>query len=149
MKYHETPEFQELRRFWYARAAEDGFEDIEQVVDDKGTVGALLLGVSTGDLRRNLYKGETEDYYRYARQYLHSLPGWSLARKVWELHSEGYSASKGVRELRARGIEITTGAWTRIVKRERRAMLDDLDRDADRNAKAAIAAWEDDADAQK
>ena len=146
MKFHETPEFQEMRRFWYARAAEDGFQDIEQVVDAKGTVGALLLGVSTGDLRRNLYKGETEDYYRYARQYLHSLPSCSLAYKVWELHCEGYSATNGARELRARGVEVTSGVWTRIVKRERRAMLDDLDREADRNAKAANAAWEDDAD---
>lgn len=152
MKWHETPEFQALRREWYDKATASGFKDIEQVIDSKGTVGDLLLGVSTGDLRRRLYKPETEQYYALARQHFHTerwyrKPEGALRRRVWALHMEGYGAKRGMAALREAGVEVTLSRWNRIVADEKARMMRRVHREADRSAKAAIEAWEDDADA--
>lgn len=142
MKWHEKKEVQDLRKKWYKILEEDGFEDIEQVVDRKGNVGCLLLGVSAGDLRRRLYKEETEDYYRFARQHAHSLQPGTLRRVIWELHAEGLSAPK----IRKR-IERIWGKHTRkkildIIRAEKHRMLTKLDAEVDAQAKAAKEAWD-------
>lgn len=145
MKWHEKPEVQALRREWYARLAEDGFKDIEQVVDDKGEVGCLLLGVSQGDLRRRLFKPETEEYYRLARQHVHTLRyGDGHRRLIWALHAEGYGAKRGIAELAKKGKTVTRSRYEKVVREERARMMRRANREADRAAKAAIAAWEDD-----
>ena len=147
MQWHETPEVQALRREWYAKLKEEGFKDIEQVVDDRGTVGALLLGVSQGDLRRRLYKPETEQYYTLARQHLHTIerrPAKSrmrCAQAIWALHSEGYGERRGCAVLAAKGKTVTPGHYKKVVADERARMMRRAMKEADENAKAAIAAW--------
>ena len=143
MQWHETPEVQALRREWYAKLKEKGFKDIEQVVDDRGTVGALLLGVSQGDLRRRLYKPETEQYYTLARQHLHTVRRRKLkhARAIWALHSEGYGERRGCAVLAAKGKTVTPGHYKKVVNDERERMMRRVMKTADENAKAAIAAW--------
>lgn len=142
MEWHERAEVQRLRREWYAKLADEGFVDIEKVVDARGTVGIYLNGVSPGDLRRRLFKEETEDYYRYARQHAHTLrPG--VERAVWELHAEGYGVEKTVEALR-RTHGVTPGRAKAIVRAQREAMMAALAAEADENAKRRAAEWDED-----
>lgn len=142
MKWYEDPDLIAERDAWYAKLKADGFKDIEQPVGDGSRFGDLLLGVSPGDLRRRLYSTESEDYYRFARQHVHSLP-FGLERAVWEHHSEGLSYSK-IRQalLRSHG-KVGERVVKRVIHENRERMLGNLAEEADRNAKAAIAAWED------
>lgn len=92
MKFND-PEFLKLRNTWYRKLKEAGFEEIE-IFSAKGEdPEPLMKGVSPGDLRRRLYKPETEEYYSLARAHCWGIED-PLSRMVWELHSEGKSVEK-------------------------------------------------------
>jgi hypothetical protein len=143
MEWHETPEFQKLRRQWYKKLEKSGFTDIEQTVDAKGTVGGYLLGMSQGDLRRGLYKPETEEYFTRARQFAHSLPSGSLARDVWELHAEGVYQTRIAQQLtRKLKTKVSVNRVRSIIKALEGYMFREIADEADEAAKAAQEAWD-------
>lgn len=125
MKWHEKKDVQEQRRAWYRRLKADGFADIEQVIDRKGRVGDLLKGMSSGDLRRGLYKVESEDYFRYARQHGWEMPT-GVDRAVWHLHAEGINYKEIYRRVKPYHPSLSYRMVRRIVDRERAAMLEGL-----------------------
>lgn len=93
MEWHERAEVQRLKREWYGKLREDGFVDIEQDIDERGTPGARLLGVAGGDLnrsdRRRAQVAGNAEYYRQASIFSHYLIG--LDKAVWSLHAEGWA----------------------------------------------------------
>lgn len=135
--WHRKRSFQKLRREWYAKLKENGFRDIEQDVDAFGTSGGMLLGVSAGDLRRKLYKSETEDYYRFARQYLHTMPT-GLERAIWQLHSEGVSMARGRVMLAKVWGKVSESRWYKVVNKHKTRMLRRLNDEMDEKAKEAM-----------
>ena len=91
---------------WDKKLADKGFVDVEQRLECKGREARYLAGSpSSGDLARRLFKEETADYYRLARQHYHYMARTSGTRRkrghitVWRLHSEGLSATKIVRAI--------------------------------------------------
>ncbi len=84
--------FIRLRRKWYQKAKDSGFDDIE-IWGRKKDPEPLLYGVSGGDLRRGLYKPETEEYYTLARGHLWEIEDKRF-RLMWSMHSEGQSVDK-------------------------------------------------------
>lgn len=133
-KFYQGREFRKLEAEWYGKLKESGFRDLE-VRDAKGRDTGMLLGVSVGDLQRDLYDPETQRYYELARAHVHrverraraarsspSLAPNEVARAerladVWSLHSEGLSNSAVGRHL---GLDYRT--VRRMVVRERKAM---------------------------
>jgi hypothetical protein len=119
--FYETAKFKKLRDRWYRKVARSGLEDIE-ILDHEGNVSSnMLLGVSRGDLRRNLYKKETEDYFRFARQHLWGIQG-RRRRKIWELHADGYSVAR-IREAMAHWKRPPKTSEIRKVVAEERATM--------------------------
>jgi len=98
-KFYETEEFRRLQKEWDSRLSDSGFVDLEQRHLMGGCEGRYLLGMSSGDLCRRLFKAETADYYRAARQHAWEMPH-GVPRHIWELHAEGLSVSKIVRSLK-------------------------------------------------
>lgn len=119
--WFDDDEFVALRDAWYAKLKEEGFEDIE--ILDKRTKhpGCMLKGVSPGDLRRGLYKPETEEYYRIARRHVWKLHT-PLEREIWRLHAEGHSRSRIVARLGTR-FHVTRSFVSRFLTQERERMF--------------------------
>lgn len=116
MEWHAKPEVQELKREWYGKLAKSGFVDIEQDVDDEGTPGRYLLGMSQGDLRRNLYQSGTDDYFRYARQHLWEMR-YGKRRAIWRLHTEAVTFKEIAARVRPRYV-VSPKTVGRIVREE-------------------------------
>lgn len=97
-EWYEEREFLDLRDEWYAKLKAEGHQDIEIVDRITRQHGPLMHGPSMGDLRRGLYKPETEEYYASCRKHLWRIkarPAVTHSRvRVWELYSEGYSAKR-------------------------------------------------------
>lgn len=63
-----TPQFNKLRDEWYAKLADEGFKDLERVLNN-GQMGEQLEGMSLRHLA-DKYNSETEHYYARWRCYL-------------------------------------------------------------------------------
>lgn len=117
-----TREFLALRRKYYEKLKEEGFEDIEITDWSTGDSGNLLRGFGHMDAIRR-YTPDKERYYQLARQMIHTLKARRAPkeeRKVWELHAEGVSFRAIERRL-----GISRNRVSKIVKRIEREMLDD------------------------
>jgi hypothetical protein len=91
-RYWETAEFAALQSQWYGALRGEGFVDIE---------GADGLEEPGGRRRRERVDWEaTAEYYRMAGVFLHDHQFESaIERRIWELHCEGMSHRRIVREL--------------------------------------------------
>jgi hypothetical protein len=85
----DTKEFRKLRTAWYKKLERSGFRDIEIFHEAHLDPESVMHGVSTGDLRRSLYKPETEEYFSLARGHVHDIEDPRI-RLVWALHAEGW-----------------------------------------------------------
>lgn len=148
---YDTPEFKAERDRWYARLADEGFDDIETCLRVTGHPGPLLKGrsPSPGDLARGLYQPHKEDYYRWAAQHVFEMePG--PARHVWRLHAAGLSV-RDIVECLGERYDISGYFIEQTIKREREAMkargdaeMDDPDPDetlAAAMAEDTMPAW--------
>lgn len=86
-----SAQFAKLQKQWYAKLANEGFEDIEWVDHSTGK------GHNSGFLKNSMISGRAyhagrDLYYQLASNYL--LHGQALSRRpyykfIWKLHSEG------------------------------------------------------------
>ncbi len=126
-KWHEQEDFLKLRKEWYDKLEEKGFEDIEHIDWNDGSSGNLMDGFSHMDAVR-LYTPEAVEYYRAARAFNWVLAqpppkgvkkhpysdldclkkawpktkkrlGIAKIRKIWALHAEGSSISDIAKKL--------------------------------------------------
>lgn len=90
-------DFEELKTYWYQKLKESGFEDIE-------TPYGCFKDSPERRLRRDYTPDrfqEKQEYYRLASQLLfdHSFRS-SFDKKVWGLHTEGFSLREIAMQLR-------------------------------------------------
>jgi hypothetical protein len=125
-RWYTTKEFQAQREEWYAKLAEEGFQDLEMHNPRTGEPSRnLLKGLSASVLgRRTDRRGDdgAEEYYRLARQHVHRLRG--PARGVWALYSEGWEPRRIYEMLKGR-MPITFRQIEAIVRDEEAAMMKD------------------------
>lgn len=119
-EWYNDPKFLELRDEWYKKLEKDGFRDVEILDEITRQPGSLMHGPSPGDLRRGLYKVETEEYYRLCRQHVWRIPE-RKRQHVWRMHAEGASVQKIFDTLGAR-YSLKRGTIARIIKDEEAAM---------------------------
>lgn len=120
--WYDRPEFLDLRDEWYAKLKEAGFEDIETNLTVTRQPGPLLKGSpSVGDLTRRLWRGDKEDYYRWARAHLHEMAD-GRSKSVWELHSEGESIPSIHHRLEDHYPGLTQGLVRKIIGWEEEKM---------------------------
>lgn len=125
----ESDEYKALRREWYARLAEDGFEDIE-ILDAGGNLSLnMLRGVSQGDLRRRLYKPESEEFFRCARKHVWSISD-PIRRHVWRLYAEGLPKERIHRTVGGR-YDISFKKVEKIIREETARMKARANRELD------------------
>jgi hypothetical protein len=129
-KYYEKKEFLDERDQWYSLLKEEGFDDIEILDGNTRQPGPMLRGVSPGDLRRSLYKPETEDYYRCARSHVWRVRR-GLRRDVWRLHADGYGEVSVFKALDGHYPGLTSHKVKKIIKEEKAAMMRVWDRQAE------------------
>ena len=115
----DTKEFYRLRDEWYSRAAEDGFQDIEKIdrrTKHIGSDGRAMGGNSptSGDLYRNLYRKDKEDYYYWVRDHASNMAD-GLVKTVWELHGLGLSERR-IQAILAHHMDVRPSSVSRIVK---------------------------------
>ena len=131
----DDPVFRKELAKWDRKLKASGFVDVEQRLECGGREGDYLTGSpSSGDLRRGLYKEETEEYYTLARQHLHTMK-WRSAkdtgrRTVWRMHSEGIPTSvihRTMGEKLGFGIKKIQG----IIRKERAKMHRRREREID------------------
>jgi hypothetical protein len=126
--WYERPEFLDLRDKWYKKLERAGFEDIETNLRTTRQPGPLLKGVSAGDLARRLYRQDKEDYYRWARHHLHEMKTNTrrqrIARRVWELHSEGESQVKILQKLKKTYPELRTKHVVAVIQEQMALMTE-------------------------
>lgn len=100
----DTDEYRAQRDEWYARLAEEGFEDQEMIDRRTGLPGDRLRGPSPGDLRRSrhriMYVRETERFYALCRQHVWDMPK-GLNRDIFARFAEGARPMEIWRELQA------------------------------------------------
>jgi hypothetical protein len=96
-----TKQFFNLQRSWYAQLASNGFEDIEQVMDD-GSIGTYTknaVGIN-GQRYTAEELGESQDYYISASQFLYDHTFESeLEREIWECFCNGDSIRDTIKNV--------------------------------------------------
>jgi hypothetical protein len=130
MSRFDDPAFLAERDKWYARLKEEGFDDIEILDGNTHHPGAMLRGVSPGDLQRGLYKPETEEYYRCARHHVFRMKR-GVGRQIWKLHSEGYAEHSIFKALEGRYPGLKLSLVKKTVKAERARMARLWDKQAE------------------
>ena len=90
-------DFQQLKAYWYQKLKDAGFKDAES---PRGHLKDWPAQRLKRDYTPEKFE-EKQNYYRYAAQFLfeHDFPS-PHERKVWELHSQGYSLREIVHRLR-------------------------------------------------
>lgn len=111
-----------LRREWYGRLRDEGFRDIESILDDGSTAPLIATSIRTDRGSRLVREPDaceaTSYYFSRAGAFLASYSfGSDVDRDVWSLHVEGASFRRIGREL-----GIPTKRAFDIVHRLRRAM---------------------------
>lgn len=132
VKFYDTEEFKALRDEWYEKAKDDGFNDIEIIDGATGHPGCMLRGVSPGDLKRALYKPETEEYYRSARKWVWRTKK-GVTRQIWKHHAEGFAEKTIFNMLEGRYEGLTFYQVKTTIKRERARMQSAWNAQAERD----------------
>lgn len=121
-QWYERPEFLDLRDSFYKKLEEEGFYDIETNLRTTRQPGPLLRGSpSAGDLSRNLFREDKEEYYRWARQHYHEMPD-TTAKTIWYLHACGESLDSIWERLEGHYPDISRRLIGRVIKWEEEAM---------------------------
>lgn len=135
--FYETDGFLALRDRWYAKLKEEGHQDIEILDKITRQHGSLMHGPSPGDLNRNLYKPETEEYYRCCRLHywrIKERPNAGEDRlRIWELHAEGYSQKRIQEATGYSGSRVAA-----VLRQEKRWMREEWDYELDKQAGEAL-----------
>lgn len=121
-------DYNKLKKEWYKRLENSGFQDIEQDEDNlkswsvsKG-VRNRNNGASAQQVLENREARET--YYRLAGQFLHDYRFTSRTdRLIWEKHSDGESIRDIVKILALHGIKTTKNPVNEVIKTLRDIML--------------------------
>lgn len=97
-KYYETDEFRKMQEAWYARLAEEGFQDTEKNDTDTIIQPQVFTRV------KNQVRGGLE-YYAWCQRILRNY-GFKneLHQLIFELHAEGVPNRDIVAELERRGL---------------------------------------------
>lgn len=123
------PDYQTLKKKWYAKLERLGFSDIE--TDD----GMLKSWDSRRFLVNNKHYGnrpathqEKANYYYYANQFLHNYAfPKETHRLVWEEHSNGVSIDKITAKLKKARFKVSRGEVFKIIRHYKQIMLDGLE----------------------
>ncbi len=136
--WHQERAFLNLRKEWYAKLKEDGFEDVELIDWRTGEAFERTMGVSQADIV-NTWSLEQQEYYRIAAQYVLTLKRRrgknrenAEAIEVWRLHSEGKSYRKIAKELK-----VPISRIEKIVPRIKTKMLQEREDNFDEAEMAA------------
>lgn len=101
----QTAEYKRLKKIWYKKLKESGFNDIET-----GDVQVRLKGGSSSSRYKKaygegVYQQTRQEYYYMAHQFLHGYEFKSgLDKAIWEYHVEGISIRKIAYLLKKAGI---------------------------------------------
>ena len=96
-----TKQFFNLQKSWYAKLALDGFEDVEQLMND-GSIGVYTknaVGIN-GQRYTAEELGESQDYFISASQFLYDHTFDSeLEREIWECFCNGDSIRDTIKNV--------------------------------------------------
>lgn len=126
--WYQRPDFLKLRKEWYSKLEDDGFEDVEIIDWSTGEPYGCMEGISQADVC-NTYSPDKEEYYRLAEHWATRLAEDrpirtnATERRVWELHSRAISEAKIGRRL-----GLSRNKVRKAIKRLREAMMERLDR---------------------
>jgi hypothetical protein len=127
----------ELQDEWYAKLANDGFDDIEQDEDHlKRWTVHRVNRLLYPEMRNETYRGaqnprssaqriaEKEEYYRLAGFFLHDYDFKDeLERLIWEMHSEGMSSRETSHKLKQNGIKVASTQVRELLSALRKEMV--------------------------
>ncbi len=119
--WHEKKDFLKLKKDWYKKLEEDGFEDIELHNWKTGETFERTNGVSQADVVKT-YSAEAEEYYRLAAQFVWELEEEGeeseVAIAIWRLHADGV----GYRRI-AKMLKVARNKVEKTVPRLKKRML--------------------------
>lgn len=121
-----SSEFRRLKKKWDQILQESGFRDIERYYADGRPYPTIYkhdFGAGNRKIDPVKYE-EVSEYYRLARQFLHDYSFESpKEKKIWELHSDGLSYRKIIRNL---GLNCCPATLGKRINRLKRIMLEGL-----------------------
>lgn len=129
-----SKEFEELKKDWYSKLEDNGFDDIEK------NESALKEWSNKRLIRKNnglyyglnkIYYDSVEEYYRQAIWFLNEYK-WETYiadrtthyhKQIWELHANGISIRNIVKILKSQGIKISATPVNNIILEYTKQML--------------------------
>lgn len=115
-----SKEFKKLKNKWYKKLEESGFDDIEYTGESDGvlqTFDSYKARKMLKDWSAVTLEG-TEEYFRLARQFLHSHQFEDVREKlIWEAHSEGVGIREIIKIVKGRGYSAYRDLIQRVLKK--------------------------------
>lgn len=111
--------FKQLQAKWYAKLKAKGFEDIEDVSRDDRPLKRwdANLGTNSNTDRSEVALGARKRYYQLATHLLIDYEFTNhVHRRIWELHSQGYSAAVIARLITHMEPRYRSSSVSRIIK---------------------------------
>jgi hypothetical protein len=122
-KFNETQKFKILQKKWYDKIAKKGFQDIEDTRHEQ----RYLKIWHSAYFQVTYSPAEFEfkrDYYCKASRFLHDHTfANELERKIWELHTEGFSLRKTATYLASQKIDCNKDAVFKIISRLKEILI--------------------------
>ena len=127
-KIYSSKEFIQLQKIWYNKLKNSGFQDIERMHPQLGSLTShkVSMYVTQDYIAKCFLKDPSvEEYFRLARHYLaHGSFSSSLDKRIFELFSNGHTGRDIIKIIRQEGFEIKHNAVFNVITRLKKKMLE-------------------------
>lgn len=127
-KQYTSKEFLSLQKVWYNKLKGSGFQDIERMHPQLGSLTShkVSMYITQDYISKCFMKDPSvEEYYRLARHYLtHGSFSSSLDKRIFELFSEGHTGREIIKIVNREGYEIKHNAVFNRINSLKKKMLE-------------------------